>query len=64
MEEQTIDLPDEVQRHLLIRNILENTPLRITNRERMLTKQEYLRSEVLTAVLLTIQVFWDMTPYH
>jgi len=64
VEEQTIDLPDEVQRHLLIRNILENTPLRITNRERMLTKQEYLRSEVLTAVLLTIQVFWDMTPYH
>ena len=52
--------------HLLTRNIVENTPLRITNtsRERMLTKVEYLRSEVLTAVLLTIQVFWDVTSCH
>lgn len=28
----------------------------------MLTKLQHLRSEVHTAVLLTVQVFWDMTP--
>ena len=52
--------------HMLIQNIYENTSLRITNtsREEITTKLEYLRFEVLTAVLLTIQVFWDVTPCH
>ena len=51
---------------LLIQNIFENTSLRITNTstEIMLTKLHHLRSEVLRAVLLTVQVFWDMTPCH
>jgi hypothetical protein len=52
--------------HLLIQNIYENTSLRIinTSREEIITKLEYLRFEVLTAVMLTIQVFWYVTPYH
>jgi hypothetical protein len=51
--------------HLLMRNIFDNTSLRITNnsRGRMLTKLVYVRCEVLTAVL-TIQVFRDVTPCH
>jgi hypothetical protein len=49
---------------LYTQNIFENTSLRITKTftERMLTKVQHLRSEVLAAVLLTVQVFWDMTP--
>jgi hypothetical protein len=48
------------------RNIFYKISLRIANssRERILTKLVYVRSEVLTALLLTIQVFRDVTPCH